>query len=97
MPTMLSVPKTRKQLLKYFWDNEIWVDICKEGPNYIIQYDTWMCQTYIRCITNLTFEEWADVARTKIAECEHTRAMDKHYGLWQRLQNDYERLKDEPR
>ena len=76
MPTTFlthKAPRTRKELVTYLWDNKIWVDICKEGPFYILQYETWMCQTYIRRIDDLNFEEWGTYAKNKILEIETCR------------------------
>lgn len=59
-----SFPKTRKQLLRYLWDNGLDVEIFRCGPHYVIQRGVFQhSMGGLRRIGTHSFERWAEIAR----------------------------------
>ena len=69
----MAAPRTRKELVNYLWNKDIYVDVHKEGPHYILRFGSWFEQTYIRCINNFSFEEWETKAKSCIATALHNQ------------------------
>lgn len=58
-----KTPRTRKELLQYLWDREVYANVCKEGPQYILECNGVCYATHLRRIDSLSFEQWEKDAR----------------------------------
>jgi len=69
---MTKAPKTRKELLSWFWSvkADAALDVTRFSGQYCLLLwnkagKPFICATGIRCIDSLSFDGWADLVATK--------------------------------